>query len=230
MREIIRINENTWRIEDGFVRFFLLEGDERAVLIDSGATENNAREIAESLTAKPIVLLNTHGDGDHTAGNAAFEQVKMLRADYENCRMGQKYPDCRLAELHDGEIIDLGGRKLEIISIPGHTCGSAALLDISARVLYSGDSVQSGHIFMFGRHRAPELFEAALEKLISQRERYDLICPSHDSPELPADYVEKVLAGWRRVLSGELNWFETDVHGNNVKCYETEYCGFYCDK
>lgn len=26
MADIIQINENTWRLEDGFVRFFLLEG------------------------------------------------------------------------------------------------------------------------------------------------------------------------------------------------------------
>ena len=34
--EIIRINSSTWRIEDGGVRFFLLTGREKALLIDSG--------------------------------------------------------------------------------------------------------------------------------------------------------------------------------------------------
>ena len=36
MAEVIGINENTWRIEDGMVRFFLLCGDEMAALIDTG--------------------------------------------------------------------------------------------------------------------------------------------------------------------------------------------------
>ena len=35
MSEIIQINDNTWRIEDGMVRFFLLAGTKEALLIDS---------------------------------------------------------------------------------------------------------------------------------------------------------------------------------------------------
>ena len=40
--EIIPMNENTWRIEDGGVRFFLLAGEEKALLIDSGMNLKNA--------------------------------------------------------------------------------------------------------------------------------------------------------------------------------------------
>ena len=37
---------------------------------------------------------------------------------------------------------------------PGHTPGSAAVLDIADRILISGDLVQAhGYIFMFGEHR-----------------------------------------------------------------------------
>ena len=61
---IIQMNENTWRIEDGGVRFFLLTGTEKALLIDSGMMIQNAKEIAESLTDLPIELLNTHADQD----------------------------------------------------------------------------------------------------------------------------------------------------------------------
>lgn len=32
MAEIIRINNNTWRIEDGGVRLFLLAGEKKALL------------------------------------------------------------------------------------------------------------------------------------------------------------------------------------------------------
>ena len=46
MAEFIQINENTWRLEDGFVRCFLLEGSEKAVLIDSGMNCSNAAELA----------------------------------------------------------------------------------------------------------------------------------------------------------------------------------------
>jgi len=71
--QIIQINPNTWRIEDGGVRFFLLTGTEKALLIDSGMMVNNAKEIAESLTDLPVSLLNTHADRDHIGSNEQFE-------------------------------------------------------------------------------------------------------------------------------------------------------------
>ena len=68
MCEIIQIREDTWRIEDGGVRFFVLNGKERAIMIDSGMNTPNAKEIAESITKLPLTLLNTHVDVDHVSG------------------------------------------------------------------------------------------------------------------------------------------------------------------
>ena len=72
MVDIIQIDNNTWRIEDNFVRF-LINWRRKALLIDSGANTPNAKEIAESLTKLPVILLNTHADGDHISGNESFE-------------------------------------------------------------------------------------------------------------------------------------------------------------
>ena len=81
MYEVIQINENTWRIENDGVRVFLLTGTKEALLIDSGMTLENAREIAESITALPLHLLNTHTDIDHISGNTAFDSVMMGEAE-----------------------------------------------------------------------------------------------------------------------------------------------------
>ena len=67
MNEIIQINENTWRIEDGMVRMFLLTGTKEALLVDSGVSASNAKEIAESITKLPVKIINTHAEGDHIA-------------------------------------------------------------------------------------------------------------------------------------------------------------------
>ncbi len=79
--EVVRIDDATWRIEDGMVRCYLLAGAEKALLIDTGMTLQNARAIAEGLTDKPVELLNTHGDPDHIAGNAAFPRFYMHPAE-----------------------------------------------------------------------------------------------------------------------------------------------------
>ena len=98
--------------------------------------------------------------------------------------------------------------------------GKAILID-------TGDTVQDGHIFMFGAHRAPELFEAALEKLIGLKGEYDVIYPSHGTPELPNDYAEKVLQDWRSVRSGAVPFELTEIMGTTVKSCTAEQCGFY---
>lgn len=229
MADIIRINNSTWRIENGFVRMFLLAGSEKALLIDTGAGCPEAREIAESLTDKPVMLLNTHGDGDHISGTAAFPEYMMHPADYENCKVAARFPDNKLIPVYGGEIIDLGDRKLTLVHIPGHTAGSIAILDPAARVLISGDSVQDGHIYMFGPHRRPDEFAASLEKLIAMEDEFDVIWPSHGTPEIPADCVRKVAAAWNKVQTGELTPHEQDMHGNKVLTYDTPDCGFYCN-
>ncbi len=229
MAQIIQIDSNTWRIEDGFVRFFLLEGQERAVLIDSGANCPNASDIAKEHTSKPLILLNSHGDRDHTSGTAGFDNIHIHPLDYAECGVEAEYPNASLVPLNDGDIIDLGNRQLKIIHIPGHTKGSVAILDMAKRVLYAGDSVQKGHIYMFGQKRCPEQFEKSLDKLISLKSEYDYIYASHDSFMLSNDYVENVKMAWKQVQSGEVAYEKIDLYGNIVKSYTTPACGFYMD-
>ncbi len=50
MAEIIKINEDTYRIEDGGVSFFVFCGKEKAAVIDTGMNAPDAKKIAESIT------------------------------------------------------------------------------------------------------------------------------------------------------------------------------------
>ncbi len=229
MADIIKIDSHTWRFEDDFVRFFLLEGDEKAVMIDSGAACPNAAELAKTLTDKPVILLNTHGDGDHTSGTSGFSKIHMHESDYVNCEVNIRYPGTDLEPVKDGDLIEPGNRPLKIIHIPGHTAGSIAILDINSRTLYSGDSVQKGHIYMFGSKRCPGEYEKSLEKLISLSDEYDRIYASHDEFELPGDYAVQVKNSWNLVQSGTVSFEMIDLFGNSVKSYTLDACGFYME-
>ncbi len=229
MAESVRIDSYTWRFEDDFVRFFLLEGENQAVMIDSGANCPDALQMAQALTDKPIMLLNTHGDGDHTSGTDGFGEIHMHALDYVCCEVNIRYPHTVLAEVNDGDVIELGNRPIRIIHIPGHTQGSIAILDVNARVLYAGDSVQKGHIYMFGNKRQPELYEQSLDKLIALQKEYDWIYASHDEYVVPGDYAEKVRVAWKKVRNGEAKYELMDMFGTTVKSYTTDVCGFYID-
>lgn len=228
MIEVIKIDDLTYSIEDGgFVRYFLLIGDEKAALIDSGATEKRALEIAKGITDKEIILINTHGDGDHTASTASFDEIHMHKDDYYGCKINEKYPNTKLVELNDNDVIDLGNRPLRVIHIPGHTYGSLAFLDINFRVLIAGDSVSKAHIFMFGETRSLNDYEMSLNKLISMSDEYDDVWASHNERVLPKDYPVKVKNVWEMIKTGKILFEEIELHGHKIKSYTTDICGFY---
>lgn len=229
MAEIVQIDSHTWRFEDGFVRFFLLEGEDKAVMIDSGVNCPDAVSIAKTLTDKSIMLLNTHGDGDHTSGTSGFSEIYIHVLDYIHCEVNTRYPETSLVEIADGDVIELGNRPLKIIHIPGHTRGSVAILDVKKRVLYAGDSVQKGYIYMFGKKRDPEQYEKSLDKLIALKEEYDCIYASHDEFIVSNDYAEKVKIAWQQVRNGEVMFEMIDLYGCKVKAYTTSVCGFYLE-
>ena len=229
MLKIIQINADTWRFEEDFVRFFLLTGTEKAVMIDSGINCPNAADIAKTLTDKPILLLNTHGDPDHTSGTGGFEKIHIHALDYIHCEIRKKYPNTSLVEINDGDRIELGNRPLKIIHIPGHTKGSVAVLDEKNRVLYAGDSVQNSSIYMFGEKRDPESFEKSLDKLIAMKENYDFIYSSHGDFMLPSEYAGKVKTAWMQVRNGNIKFDIIDLHGTKVKSYPAGYCGFFME-
>ena len=225
--QVIQINEDTWRIEDGMVRFFLLKGTEKALLIDTGMTIRHARKIAEALTGLPVMLLNTHSDADHTGSNGEFDSFLMHPADEARYRESGK--SGRLVPVQDGEEIDLGNRKLKIVHLPGHTPGSIAILDISRRVLISGDPIQEhGRIFMFGEHRNMRDYIRSLEKLEKLIPGFDEIWPSHaDFPVFP-DCIQKLRDGAERILNHEINGTAAELFGQKIAVYDLGFTSFLC--
>lgn len=223
--QVIQIDSNTWRIEEERVRFFLLTGTERALLIDSGMQVKNAREIAEGLTKLPVSLLITHGDRDHVGSNEEFPVFYMHPAEASNYyntqgKSGEFIP------VQDGEILDLGSRPLEIIALPGHTPGSIGVLDRKARILISGDPVQDGQIFMFGVQREMHAYIHSLERLEGYVEAFDWVYPSHGSFPVSPDLIPALREAAGRVLRGEVQGTESEMFGHKIMRYDVGVAAF----
>lgn len=225
--EIIQMSKDTWRIEDSGVRFFLLAGEEKALLIDSGMNVHNADEIARQLVSLPVELLNTHGDRDHVGSNERFDHFYMHPAEASNYYNTQKKTG-NMRPVEHGDIIDLGNRPLEIILIPGHTPGSIAVLDVRNRVLFSGDSVQDGNIFMFGVQREFHAYMLSLKRLQEYGDRFDDVYPSHGSIPVKPELIPALYDGAARVLDGSAPFEEVEVHGTPVRRYDAGCAGFLC--
>lgn len=227
--EVIQINKNSWRIEDTGVRFFLLTGSEKALLIDSGMRVKDARDIAEGLTDLPVSLLNTHADPDHIGSNGQFEEFYMHPAEEAVYRGWGKAG--RILPVEEGDTLDLGGRELEVIHLPGHTPGSIALLDAASRVLVSGDPVQvHGRIFMFGSHRNMEDYIRSLEHLDTYKDRFDEMWPSHADLPIAPGTIQKLHDGAADILSGKARGRKAEMHGTSIVEYDLGFCTLLCDE
>ena len=202
--EAVKIDEQTYSIEDNGVRCLLFIGAKQALLIDSGfGASGSVKTIVGELTNKPIIHAITHADPDHTGGTAEFSEAHMHPSEMPYYFKNAK-PDAKVKPLWEGDILDIGGRRFEIILIPGHTAGSIAFLDRENRVIVTGDSVSAGPVFMFGDERSLKAYIASMEKLKNMSGAFDLIYPAHGPLPLTPGRIDEMLASAYKLLAGEL--------------------------
>lgn len=226
--EWIKINETTYSYEEGGVRFFLLIGTECALLIDSGMQVHGAKELAQELTSLPVKLFNTHADIDHIGSNDEFDTVMMNPAELVNYR--RPHSSQSIEPVCDGDIIDLGGRRLKAIALPGHTPGSTALLDLSSGMLFSGDPIQDGRIFMFGQMRNLPAYVLSLKRLAQSEDEITAIYPSHGTCPVDTSLIPKLIDGAERIERGELKSEAVEMFGNKVSAYDIGCAVLLCDE
>ncbi len=225
MPEVIKISDRTWRIEEEGVRYFLLEGRDRALLVDSGMRSADARQIAGSVTALPLSLFTTHADPDHISGCAAFDRMYIHPLEEPSLRA--KGYTGTIDPVADGDVIDLGGRALQVIALQGHTPGHTALLDREARFLIGGDAIQNGRIFMFGPGRDLPGYIDSLEQLLKNHSgAFDTVFPSHgDFPQSPK-IIEALIASARMIRNDEAEGKPVSLFGREVMLYQFPCAGF----
>ncbi|MBQ3932010.1 MAG: MBL fold metallo-hydrolase, partial [Firmicutes bacterium] len=160
-------------------------------------------------------------------GNGAFRFFMMQYEDEPFYR--EKGGQGMMMPLRDGDVLDLGGRPLKVIHIPGHTPGSVALLDENAGVLISGDSVQSDNIFLFGPRRNMKEFIRSLERLKGLKGSFSEVWPSHGAFPAQPDLIDKLIEGARQITDGKVTGTQTVWRDTPVMLYEFPYAGFICD-
>ena len=216
--EAIKLDETAWRIEENGVRSFLFTGTDKALLVDSGFGSGDLKKAVAGLTDLPVTLVNTHADGDHTGCNKQFGKACMHPAEFD--RYSQNSGDASTAEpLWEGDIIELGGRRFEVILIPGHTPGSIALLDEKNRIIIGGDSVQAGMIYMSGPGREINAYIHSVKKLARIRRRFDFIYPSHGPIPVDAGIIDALIDGAVKIRDGKIKGTEPP-HETPAKLYD----------
>lgn len=133
------------------------ENKKEAVLIDPAAEEERIISFLEGANLKPKAILLTHGHFDHILAVPALRekyQIPLYAAEEEREMLGNgqynmsgRDPEERVEihdfiGLHDGDRLELLGRKWKVLSTPGHTKGSVCFfVEGNPPYLFSGDTL-----------------------------------------------------------------------------------------
>jgi hydroxyacylglutathione hydrolase len=140
---------------------YLLFGKERALLLDTGSRNGNlapallhtvhqwlSRNNRASIS---LVVAHSHSHSDHTAGDAELKALKdpVISIDFVPATVEatkKVYGITSWPEDHGS--IDLGDRVIDVIAIPGHDAVSVSLYDRQTAILFTGDSLYPGRIYI----------------------------------------------------------------------------------
>ncbi len=146
-----QVDEHTW-IGTGHMMYnesmYLLEGYYKALLIDAGTNIRDLDKIVATLTKKPVMLVATHVHPDHTGSIRPFPEIYINAADTILMSQFMAGYTGQVKFLADGQVIDLGGRKIEVVFTPAHTPGSTTFMDAKSGYGFSGDSFGSGNLLL----------------------------------------------------------------------------------
>ena len=231
--EVNQIDAASWAITDDNVRILLFAGTDKALMVDSGYGNGDLKATVAQLTNLPIMLVNSHADFDHIGANAQFDKAYMHPSEFARYRAEvarfnlSDGKELAVSPLWEGDIIDLGNRKFEVILIPGHTPGSIALLDEKNRILLGGDSVLDDIIAMVNDWRNFDAYINSMQKLNNMRDRFDIIYTPHGTFPLSADILEGLIDSAKRCQRGEVEGVETDfIKFEECKLYDTGVAKF----
>jgi len=136
---------------------YLIFGKAKALMLDTGAGRTDVAQVVDQVIAAwlkrngrdtiPLVVAHTHAHGDHISGDAALRLrpnttvVGLKPTDVQKFFGFTGWPD-------DIVTLDLGSRTVDVIAIPGHEPSSIALYDRQTGVLFTGDTLYPGRLYV----------------------------------------------------------------------------------
>ena len=210
---------------------YLILGTKQAVLFDTGMGISSIRKVTKQLTAKPIVVLNSHTHDDHVGGNWEFDYVFAMDTDFSRKSSRGSRADAQaeiapgqicgklpvgfnpktyatrqwkiLHFVHDGFKINLGARTVEILATPGHTPDSIALIDRANGLLFTGDTYYPAAIWLYRPETDMDAYVASVKRLAALAPQVKMVLGAHNIPVADPAVLPKLVDAILAVRAGK---------------------------
>jgi len=210
---------------------YLILGTKQAVLFDTGMGIGSISKVTNQLTAKPVVVLNSHTHNDHVGGNWEFTYVFAMDTDFtrKNARGSPADAQAEIASgqicgklpagfnpktyatkqwkifhfVHDGFKVNLGARTVEIVAAPGHTPDSIALIDRANGLLFTGDTYYPAPIWLYRPETDMDAYVASVKRLAALAPQVKMVLGAHNIPVADPAVLPKLVDAILAVRAGK---------------------------
>ncbi len=219
---------------------WLILGTRRALLFDTGMGMSQISSVVVELTDLPVTVINSHTHFDHIGGNAEFNDILSTDTEYSrqsargipHADVAQEVaPDAFCGErlitpidtakfhvrpfnstgtIRDGSIIDLGGRRIEVLRVPGHTPDAVSLLDRDRGFLWTGDTFYAGPIWLYFPGTDLDAYEESITRLAALAPSLTNVFPGHNTPMANPELLPSVRDAFKEVRAGAASFVEQD--------------------
>ena len=209
---------------------YLLLGGEKAMLVDTLQGIGDLKSVIDQLTDLPVIVMNTHSHYDHVSSNYQFDTIYGVNMPYTiNNAKGHsnaeirgnvtpetiwknlpsnfsfEFYESKAYEIDkfvaDGEIIDLGGREIQVTFIPGHTPDSVILVDKQNRMMLTGDTFYPAPIYVHSDTSSFQEFFLSAQIMFGFKDDVDYLLPGHNETMQPASYLNELRAATMAIVN-----------------------------
>lgn len=229
---------------------YLIIGEDRAVLLDTGMGISSIRATVEELTDLPVTVVLSHTHHDHMGGMHEFDDLLVYDSDYAVERAttgtdefgdisyevaaedGVFNPERELpagftpegfhvigkaptGTLADGDVIDLGNRRLQVMFTPGHNADGITLFDAENGLVFTGDLYYPAELYAYNEDAELETYAATMRAVADRAEELGIewIYPGHNETVHGIGILSSAADDFDAILAGTAGSYEIGEDG-----------------
>lgn len=225
--KVENVTDRIYRISMPYVCCYLIVGETKAILLDTGWGYGDLKSVVESITDLPVTLVLSHAHPDHIGGDVQFGEAYLNERDFNMLesqsnlelrrRLMQKYAPGEFEEdiglwqeprtepyipLDENITFNLGGLTILPFSVPGHSPGNMVFIIPEERIAIFGDAISHPTLIVFDNSPSIQEHYDALVKMKDYDHLYDRVLVNHETFELDKIVLDNNIELAKAILDG----------------------------